>query len=340
MRHAGYAVLVIAAGLMSASAVAQVKVTPENFARADVDGAFQNVVAEVGSNRFRHDRSVIPLDKQPAVTMNRDTVYSFGIFHAPKGTVVTLPKSKDGRYQSAMILQNDHYIDQVFYGAGPHEIVAATPFVGIVIRTQVDPSDPDDLKYVNSLQDQIEVTWPKGTQVKSFKPGNWDKASLDAVRAQYQQKAKALPNLNGTSGARGKVDPEMQRMGVAIALGLLPPQHAVYINKEYGLSGSKCYRATYTPPPFGEKGFFSLTMYGADKYLKDEESHLSNKQLKLDPDGSFTVFYGSAAACGAVANRINTPTDNWFLVMRVYRPGKAVVDGKYDLPKPQEVTRQ
>lgn len=109
-----------------------------------------------------------------------DTIYSLGVFYAPKGTIVTLPASKDDRYQSAMILQNDHYIDQVFYGAGPHEIVAETEFVGIAIRTAVDPSDPEDVRYVNSLQDQINVTWPKGTKVKSFKPGNSDVASLDA----------------------------------------------------------------------------------------------------------------------------------------------------------------
>lgn len=317
-----------------------VKVTADTFARADVDATFQNIVADVGPNRFRHDRSLIPLDKQPAVTMNRDTIYSLGIFHAPKGTILTLPKSKDGRYQSAMILQNDHYIDQVFYGAGRHEIVSATEFVGIAIRTQVDPSDPEDVRYVNVLQDQITVSWPEGTQVKSFRPGNWDPASLKAMRAHYQEKAKSLPNLNGTSGARGKVDPELQRMGVAVALGLLPPQDAVYIYKDYGLSGSKCYRATYTPPPFGDKGFYSLTMYGADKYLKDEESHLSNKRLKFNPDGTFTVHYGSAAACGAVANRLNTPTDNWYLGMRVYRPAQAVIDGKYDLPRPEEVARR
>jgi hypothetical protein len=79
-------------------------VTPETFSTADVDITFQNVVRDVGSNRFRHDRSLIPLDKQPAVTMNRDTIYSLGVFNAPKGTTITLPKSKDGRYQSAMIL--------------------------------------------------------------------------------------------------------------------------------------------------------------------------------------------------------------------------------------------
>lgn len=79
-------------------------VTPETFSTADVDITFQNVVRDAGSNKFHHDRSLIPLDKQPAVTMNRDTIYSLGVFYARKGTTITLPKSKDGRYQSAMIL--------------------------------------------------------------------------------------------------------------------------------------------------------------------------------------------------------------------------------------------
>jgi hypothetical protein len=38
------------------------------------------------------DRTLIPLDKQSAVTMNRDTIYSFGIFYAPKGTQLRLAK--------------------------------------------------------------------------------------------------------------------------------------------------------------------------------------------------------------------------------------------------------
>jgi hypothetical protein len=66
--------------------------------------------------------------------MNRDTIYSFGIFYAPKGTQLTLPKSKDARYQSA-ILQTDHYIDQVLYGPGTFEIDSQTEFSGIAIRS-------------------------------------------------------------------------------------------------------------------------------------------------------------------------------------------------------------
>jgi len=336
MKHILLALLASAA--LSLPTKAKVVVTPDTFARADVDLTLSNVVKEVGSNKFRHDRSLIPLDKQPAVTMNRDTIYSLGVFYVPKGTTITLPKSKDGRYQSAMIMQNDHYIDQVFYGAGVHEIKSATEFVGIAIRTQVDAANPADVKYVNALQDQIVVKLPEGVKAKAFVPGDWDMASLDALRAKYQEDAKALPNLNATSGARGTIDPAMQRLGVAVALGLLPPQDAVYIYRDYGLKGDKCYAATYQKPPFGDKGFFSFTMYGSDKYLHDEASNLNNRVIKYNPDGSFTMHYGSAKACGVVANRLNTPGDNWYLGMRIYRPGQPVIDGKYVMPDPVAVT--
>lgn len=300
----------------------------------EVDLTFTRIVNEVGPNSFRHDRSLIPLDEQPAVTMNRDTVYSFGIFNAPKGTTITLPVSKDDRYQSAMILQSDHYIDQVFYGPGTFEIVAQTEFVGIAIRTQVDATDPEDVAYVNSLQDQIVVKLPDGVSPKDYTPRAWDSASLDALRTRYQTEAAALPNLNATSGARGAIDPHLQRLGVSVALGLLPPEHAVYIYRDFKLKGDQCYTATYTKPGIRERGFFSLTMYGSDKYIHDEKSTLNNRVISYNPDGTFTMCYGPESACGPVANRLNTPGDNWYLGIRIYRPEQAVIDGAYQVPVP------
>ena len=52
------AILLLVVGVVSSAAQAKVTVTPETFARADVDVTFANVVSEVGSNKFRHDRSL------------------------------------------------------------------------------------------------------------------------------------------------------------------------------------------------------------------------------------------------------------------------------------------
>lgn len=333
------AMLIGTAAMVSTAASAAEKVTPANYVEAEVDITFTEIVREVGSNRFRHDRSLIPLDKQPAVTMNRDTIYSFGIFFAPKGTTITLPKSKDDRYQSAMILQTDHYIDQVFYGPGTFEINSQTEFSGIAIRTQVDATDPEDVRYVNALQDQIVVRPPSGVAAKDYRPRDWDMPSLESLRTQYREEAKALPNLNDTSGAHGTIDPHKQRLGVSVALGLLPPQHAVYIYRDYGLKGSECYRATYAKPGFHDRGFFSFTMYGADKYIHSERSTLNDRVIKYDPDGTFTLHYGPRSACGDVANRLDTPGDDWYLGVRVYRPVENIIKGEYAMPVPTSAKR-
>ncbi|ENM5912236.1 DUF1254 domain-containing protein [Vibrio mimicus] len=314
-------------------------VTTDNYVEAEVDISFANIYKTAGANTFRHDRNLMALDQQPAVTMNRDTVYSFGIFNVPKGTVITLPKSKDNRYQSAMILQSDHYIDQVFYGAGDHEIKSQTEFAAIVIRTQVDASDPNDIKYVNTLQDQIKVSFPQGVKVKDYRPRQWDMKSVDSIRAEYQVKAAQLPNFNETSGAHGTLDPEKQKMGVAVALGLLPPQDAMYLYRDYGLSKDVCYSATYKEPGFNKLGFFSFTMYGADKYLHEGISNLNDRTIKRNEDGTFTLYFGSKELCGDVANRLDTPSDNWYLGMRVYRAKEDVVNGSYQLPLPTPVSQ-
>jgi hypothetical protein len=206
--------------------------------------------------------------------------------------------------------------------------------VGIAVRTQVDATNPEDVKYVNSLQDQIVISLPAGTDRKDYVPRDWDMPSLEALREKYQEEAKALPNLNDTSGARGTIDPQLQRLGVSVALGLLPPQHAVYIYRDFGLKGDQCYSATYQKPGFNKGGFFSLTMYGSDKYIHDERSTLNNRVIQYNADGTFTMHYGPKEKCGEVGNRLSTPGDNWYLGMRVYRPADSIVSGQYDMPVP------
>ena len=129
----------------------------------------------------------------------------------------------------------------------------------------------------------------------------------------------------------------MLNLGASVALGLLPPQHAVYIYRDYGHKGELCYFATYEQPPIKNGGFFSFTMYGSDKYLKDLNSNLNNRNIKFDDDGSFKIYYGPKEKCGTVANWLPTPGDNWYLGMRIYRPGNLVIKGKYNIPLPSIV---
>ena len=79
--------------------------------------------------------------------MNRDTLYSIGVINISKGATVTLP-DVGKRYMSLMIINNDGYVNDVYYGAGSYTLTTEkfnTPFVGVVIRTLANPEDPKDL---------------------------------------------------------------------------------------------------------------------------------------------------------------------------------------------------
>jgi hypothetical protein len=79
------------------------------------------------------------------------------------------------------------------------------------------------------------------------------------------------------------------------------------------------------------KSFWSITVYGADGYMKSENSMLNGANVKLNDDGTFTACFGPKGACGDAPNRLDV-SDGWNFLMRIYRPGPSVLDGSYKLP--------
>jgi plasmid maintenance system killer protein len=67
-----------------------------------------------------------------------------------------------------------------------------------------------------------------------------------------------------------------------------------------------------------------------------ESSIVNSSTVKLNADGTFTVHFGSVETCGNVPNRLDT-TEGWNFLMRIYRPGKSVLEGAYELPAAKPV---
>lgn len=86
---------------------------------------------------------------------------------------------------------------------------------------------------------------------------------------------------------------------------------------------------TYPVPE--NQGFWSITVYGEDGYMKHENSILNSNNVKFNPDGTFTAYFGSQKACRDVPNRLDVDK-GWNFLMRIYRPGPSVLDGSYKLP--------
>lgn len=311
--------------------MAKTPVTTETYCRAETDRTFFNTLRMTGGvNRFFCFRQVTPLDNQTVVRMNKDTLYAAAIVDTAKGASITVPPMPDGRYCSVMLVDNDHYSAGVIYTAGRHPLPQDTKYLGLLVRIQLlRPDDPADVALVNGLQDKFTI---EAGSADPFPEPTWDLKSLDELKAKYNAEfAKFDKYPDGWMGKRGEADESIRHVGCAGAWGLFPNRDAVYINYNGGLPADRCHRATYRVPE--NDAFWSITVYGADGYMKSANSILNAANTKMNADGTFTVHFGSQEACGDVPNRLDAP-EGWNFLMRVYRPGRSVLDGSYELPDP------
>ena len=310
-----------------------IPVTLQNYKVAESDVAFGGTAKLGGVNQFAHlPVNEFDLTKQVVVRMNQDTVYSGAIVDVSKGATVTLPQT-DGRYLSAMIVQNDHYVNDVFIGAGTYELKSDTDsdFVMVSIRTEINLKDTEDIKKVVALQKQLKLDI-KGDKV--FEQPNYDMAQLEELRIKLANEALALDNLNNMQGARGAVDEHLHLLATAVGWGLLPDANARYIGYvQADGDGSGCYSTNYKVPPFNDSGFFSITMYDAEGWMFDERAILNKNNIVFNEDGSFDANFGE---CGENAKNNLPITKGWNFIMRVYEPKLEKLE-TYKLPTPVKV---
>ncbi len=83
----------------------------------------------------------------------------------------------------------------------------------------------------------------------------------------------------------------------------------------------------------------SITVQDASGFIEYGNSVVNSSPVMLNPDGTFTVYFGSKELRGDVPNRLDTPV-GWNYMMRVYRPYVLVLGGGYKLPPATAVRRQ
>src|SRR5512144_2268443 len=84
--------------------MAQIKVNVDNFARAESNRMFAAFQADAGGvNVLKHNRAPTPVDHQPVIRMNRDTLYSSAVVDISEGATITIPDGGD-RYVSVMVV--------------------------------------------------------------------------------------------------------------------------------------------------------------------------------------------------------------------------------------------
>ena len=319
----------------AASDVREVPVTIDNFIRAATDIEFEKYVSLAGSvNRFYHFREPTPVDNQPTIRMNRDTLYSTVVVDISEGATLTLPDVGD-RYMSAMVVNQDHYINEVFHGGGTYKLdmeTFDTPYVTVYVRTLVDASDADDVAAANALQDQMTM---EAASAKPFVVPDYDEESYEALVERFNALTPFFSNALGAFGAKKDVDPVKHLINTAVGWGGLPETEAFYGGADPGLPVGEYKIEVPAEVPVG--AFWSLSLYNPNGFFEpnDIDGYVVNSETGTrNDDGSMTIHLG-----GCDDGRVNCLPimEGWNYVVRLYQPGPKILDGSWTFPKVQPV---
>ncbi len=179
---AGWAATPPPAAPAKGASAATVAVTVQNFTRAESDMYFARMVSAGAFGKLVHDRAPVAIDRQDVIRMNRDTLYSKGVFDLDAGPVTVMLPDTGKRFMSLLVINEDHYTQPVVYAPGRHTYTrkeVGTRYMVTVVRTLADPNDPADIRTANAAQDRIQVQ--QGAPGR-FEIPNWDAAARDELR--------------------------------------------------------------------------------------------------------------------------------------------------------------
>jgi para-nitrobenzyl esterase len=333
---AGYALVLLAAAAPVAAQVNAPQVVPvtvKNFARAESDRYFANAARDGAFGQLQHDRAPVAIDKQDVIRMNRDTLYSRGVFDLDAGPVTIVLPDTGKRFMSLLVVNQDHYTRPVVYAPGNYTFTrkqVGTRYMFAAVRTLANPTDTADVRAANAAQDRIQV---KQAAKGRFEIPNWDAGTRDQIReALLVLAAKSGATTEERFGARAQVDPVQHLLFTAAGWGGNPREAAVYTSVVPQLNdGTTVHRLTVRDVPVD--GFWSISVYNAKGFFEKnplDSYSLNNLTAKPSKDGVFTVQFGGCTA--KTMNCLVTPP-GWSYVVRQYRPRRQILDGTWRFPE-------
>ena len=322
------AVITLMPGIAAANDSDGVVVNVDNFVRAETAAQFDRSLGLTGGvNAWYHFREPAPIDNQPVIRMNRDTLYSGAVVDISEGARLILPDTGD-RYVSVMVVNEDHYVNRIFHDPGTYELSMDefdTPYVLLAVRTLVNASDPDDIRAANALQDQFVI---EANSAQPYSHPAYDAASYKATYGPLLELSKGVPDTRRTFGKKEDVSEVRHLLATAWGWGGLPESEAFYLNVEPNLPVG-AYALNVKDVPVD--AFWSVSIYNREGYFEENEIgaySVNNIAGKPNPDGSFTIHLG-----GDPESINYLPIEEgWNYTVRLYQPRDEVLDGSWKFP--------
>jgi hypothetical protein len=303
-----------------------------NYVRAETDLQMKGYGAK-GFGDFAHSRKAYDVDHQVTLSGNRDTIYSFGVFDLSKSNLtITLPDSK-GKYMTLMPISQNHDIYRGLNAPGTFtftEKEISTRYMVFVIRTLVDPNDPEDMERAHKLQDGIKVHQTDIGDMSGLQ--DWDEKEMLAMRKAYNALGSSLSSSSSFFGVKCDRSYMQDAMGVAVGWGGMQEKDALYIPGQVEKNDGKTAYTITVPKDVPVDGFWSVTIYNKDRYMvKNEYDAYSFNSLtaKRATDGTATLHLGGDPK----ADNYLPIMDGWLYIVRFYQPQEAILNGTWKFPE-------
>ena len=313
-------------------------VTSKNYARAETQslfaGAYISLIAKStctpGMGVLMHEREPSDPSHRAFARVNYDTLYSWLLLDLTTPATISMPET-DGRYQSAQVLNEGHWMPFVITEPGSFTLTrenSGSRYVLVGFRTQMNMQDRDDIAAANALQDLISVEQAEpGEMVFTDR---WNKEEILALRKELQ----ILRDEKGYKsedmfGKEGEIDFDMNNVGVAIGWGGQPKEGAVYLF--YTPDSDEHQTLTMSNVPHADNAFWSITVYDEDGFVASEPFNMNSSFAKTNADGDTVLNFGGDPS----ADNYLPVYPGWNATLRIYTPQPNYFDGSWVRPELQ-----
>lgn len=309
-------------------------VTPENYAHAETQFIFSDykddIAAATGTNGIgvMFQMGIMDADSRSIVRPNFDTLYSMALLDLTEPATLVMPET-NGRYQSAWLVNEDHYNPYAINEAGTYEITkenTGSQYVFMAFRTAVNTKDEADNAKAMDLLNKIELSQASAGDYNPVE--EYDYEEVLGMRDYYLKVLKEKDYKSGQMfGAKGTMSLEQHNAGTAYGWGGFTEEQAVYLTHFF--DDATPGTLTLKNVPVAKNAFWSVTVYDNESFATGETYNINSLFAVPNDEGEYVIHFGGDKD----ADNYLDIYEDWNYTLRLYLPQEEYFEGEWEEPR-------